>query len=399
MRMATADTGTGAFGSANGEETRAIASRDTRFVAEVFDGADEALAALEVIESGLASTGFQTRDWLTVLFEEFSHTRRQLPRLVVVTDTERGEVVLALPLVVAKEGLLRVARFPDFGVCDYGAPLLGSLPLDEAHVMRGVWRSIRAVTRDVDLIRLDRMPAEIGGRRNPLLALFGSALSPTVGRSLVIEGRYEDYIRGLGKKYRKDLERCQRLWEAEPGARFFEATSDDEIAHVFATMEEQQAVWHAARRTKDILADPAIRQFYERLAIDGADAGLTKLFALEADGALIAVLFGIVHDGTFTLLRISTAGEQWSHLSPGRLVVLQTVKRLVPRGFRHFDMGVASDPLRHPFGTEELPLYDLVVAQDITALPKALAHEIVSHLRGSRRLGAALTKPILSLGS
>jgi CelD/BcsL family acetyltransferase involved in cellulose biosynthesis len=167
--MATGETGTGALLSADGNRLRTVALRDSRFIAEIFDGADEALAALEVIESGLIFTGFQTRDWLTVLYEEVAGTRRALPRLVVVTDRERDEVVLALPLVIVKEGLLRVASFADLGVSDYGAPMLGREPLVDRQMIRGIWRSVRAAMSDVDLVRLDRMPGDIGGRPNPLL--------------------------------------------------------------------------------------------------------------------------------------------------------------------------------------------------------------------------------------
>ncbi len=122
--MATGDMGTGALPGAGEKQSRAAASRGDRFVTEIFDGAEEALAAREVVEGDLLSTGFQTLDWLTVLYDELAHSRRALPRLVVVTDSERDEVVLALPLVVAKEGLLQVASFADLGVSDYGAPLL-----------------------------------------------------------------------------------------------------------------------------------------------------------------------------------------------------------------------------------------------------------------------------------
>jgi CelD/BcsL family acetyltransferase involved in cellulose biosynthesis len=397
--MATADSGRGAQLGAGGETSRAAASGDTPFVTEIFDGADEALAALEAIESDLVSTGFQTLDWLTVLYEELALARRALPRLVVVTDREREDVALALPLVVAKEGSLRTARFADLGVGHYGAPMLGRRsPLDSDRI-RLVWRSMRAALRDVDLIRLERMPAEIAGRPNPLLHLFGSAESAASGHRLVVPGRFEQYLQSLGNKYRRDHERCRRRWQAMAAPRLFHATSDDDIAHVFATMEEQQAVWHAARGTKDVLAEPASRLFYERLAIDGGDAGLTEIHALAAGGRILAIAFGLLHDGTFTLLRVSTAGEQWSHLSPGRLVVLETVRRLIERGVHRFDFGVNSNTLKHGFGTELVPLYDLVAAQDLAGLPKALAHELFVHRRAGERLKSALKKALPRLGT
>lgn len=399
VRMATAETGNSAFLGAEGEQTRTATSREHRYITEIFDGSDDALAALEVIEDGLVSTGFQTLNWLTVLYEEVAHARHAMPRLVVVTDTETDSVVLALPLAVTKEGLLRVASFADFEVSDYGGPILGAGPLLESEQIRDIWRSVRAALRDVDLIRLERMPAEIAGRPNPLIDLFGSGTATVKGHRLVVTGSFDDYLQGLGKKYRKDLERCHRLWQSGNNPRLYCAATDDEIAHVFATMEEQQAEWHAAHGTKDILAEAAPRAFYERLAFDGADAGLTFLYALEVDGSVIATLFGLVHDGVFSLLCISTRGEQWSHLSPGRLVVLETVKRLLAEGVHCFDMGINFNPLKHGFGSEDVPLYDLVVAQDLVAVPKALAHELAVQLRGTGRIKSALKRAIPRLRS
>lgn len=393
--MATAETGNGAsYLGAEEEQARAAMPGDGRFVAEIFDGADDALAALEVIEGGLIATGFQTLDWLSVFYDEVAHARRAMPRLAVVTDNKSDQVVLALPLVVAKEGLLRVASFAALETVGHGAPLLGPELSQYGARIRDIWRALRTAMRDLDLIRLERMPAEIGGRPNPLINLFGSSTSRASAHRLVIADTFDDYLQGLGKKYRKDVERCHRLWQSEDNPRLVCAETDDEIAHVFATMEEQQAVWHAARGTKDIFAERSTREFFERLTFDGADAGVTSLFALEAGNRIVATLFGLTHNGTFSLLSISTGGEQWSHLSPGRLIVLETVKHLVAQDVRSFDLGVNANPLKHGFGTEEIPLYDLIVAQDLAALPKAIAHELAVQLRGTSRLTSALKRAL-----
>src|SRR6185312_4645511 len=89
-------------------ESRRSLWRGPRFIAEVFDGADDALAALEAVQGGLVSTGFQTLNWLTVLYEELAPAEHAMPRLVVVTERNTGEVALILPLVIRKERLLKV---------------------------------------------------------------------------------------------------------------------------------------------------------------------------------------------------------------------------------------------------------------------------------------------------
>ncbi len=387
--MATIETGGGAFLRAEGWWSRVLYSRGSRFIAEIFDGADEALAAYEAVEPGLVSNGFQTLDWLTVLYEELAPARKAMPRLVVVTERASGEVALVLPLVVAKEGMLRVASFADLGVSDYGGPVLGPARVTEKSAVRSLWRSVRRAMRDIDLIRLARMPAEIGGRPNPLLTRIGVSRAMDAGSALVVHDTVEAYLRGIGNKYRKEVERCHRRWQEAKGPRVYRAETADEIAHVYLALEEHQARRHASVHEANILDEPGYRAFYERLAIDGSNAGLSALFALEADGEIIATLFGIVHAGTFTRLFSSTAGEEWAHLSPGRLVMIEAMKYFEAQGVRRFDMGIREHPLARGFGAAPVPLYDLVVPMDSIAVPRALFHGLRARLRPNRASGTA----------
>lgn len=366
--------------------------RGPRFVAEVFDGADEALAALDSVQRGLISTGFQSLNWLTVLYEELAPAKRAMPRVVVVTERNTGEVAMILPLVVKRKRTLRVARFADLGVSDYGGPILGLAPLKKRRTMRRVWRAARQALKDVDLIRLERMPAEIGGRPNPLVSRLGVAPAQHSGNLLTVEGEIADYLHGRGKKYRKEVERCYRLWAEEGAPRFARAEAPDEIARAYAALEEQQSARHEGLGSKYDLDQPSYRAFYERLVMDGTDCGLGYIFTLEAGGTIIATLFGIVHDGTFTLLRIANAGARYSHLSPGRLIIVEAMKYFVPRGVRRFDMGIGDYPFKRGFGVAQVPLYDLIVARDLAAVPRAIYHRWRGRLRKNERIRALVRR-------
>lgn len=366
--------------------------RGPRYIAEVFDGADEALAALDSVQGALVSTGFQSLNWLTVLYEDLAASKRVMPRVVVVSERNSGDVAFILPLVVKKKRALRVARFADLGVSDYGAPILGPAPMTKRRSIRRAWRAVRQAMRDVDLIRLERMPAEIGGRANPLVTRAGVAPARHAGNVLIIETTVEDFLRSRGKKYRKEVERCTRLWEKEGGARFARAMTPDEVARGYRELEEQQSARHAALGTKYILDEPAFRGFYERLVMDGTECDLGYLFTLEAKGEVVAALFGILHDGTFTMLRISNGGDRWAHLSPGRLVIVEAMKYFVAQGVRRFDFGIGDYPFKRGFGVTEVPLYDLIVARDLSALPKALYHRAVAHARKNPQLRALVRR-------
>lgn len=375
-------------------QTRASWWRGPRFLVEVFDGADEALDALEAVQNGLTahgvlqSTGFQSLNWLTVLYEELAPMHRAMARVVVVTERNSGEVALILPLVVKKKRSLRVARFADLGVSDYGAPILGPAVLAKPRSMRRAWRAVRKALRDVDMIRLEKMPADIAGRPNPLIAQRGIAPSRRSGTVLTVAGTVEQYLAERDQSFRDELGRSMQMWFRKGGFLFKHATTPDAIARAYAVLEEQQAARHAVLGTRNPSSDIAYRQFYERLVMDGTEVGLGYIFTLDAGGQTVATLFGILHDGTFTLLRLSHAGNAWKTMFPGRMICLEAMRFLVERGVTRFDFGLGEHTFKSGFGVADVPLYDLIVARDLAALPRATFHRVKGRLRKNPRLRA-----------
>lgn len=366
--------------------------RGRRYIVEIFDGADDALDALEAVQSGphrngrIYSTGFQSLNWLTVFYEELAHAKRAMPRVVVVTDRNSGDVALVLPLVISKKNNLTVARFADLGVANYGGPLLGPAVPDTPRAKRRLWRAVRQALSDVDLIRLENMPHEIGGVANPLVVCRGTAPSRRNGMQVTVSGSVEDYLDGLGKKYRREVERCTRLWQREGAPCFSRARRPEDIARAFSVLEEQQAARLAHLGDKYLFNKPAYRQFYERLVMDGSEVDLCHLFTLEAGGEIIATLLAVEHEGTATVLRTAHAGDAWNFLSPGRLICVEALRYFLARGVRRFDLGRGETEFKSGFGAEVVPLFDIIVARDLAAMPSATFHRVKGRARKNPRL-------------
>ncbi|MGL4397703.1 MAG: GNAT family N-acetyltransferase, partial [Hyphomicrobium sp.] len=293
----------------------------------------------------------------------------------------------ALPLIVVSDGMQREARFPDFGIADYGGPILGPVVIASPRHLRTVWRAVRRALKDCTLIRLENMPRTIAGRPNPLATRGTVVPSRHARHLLVIDTTVEDMLRGRGKKYRKEVERCHRLWEKEGATLFARAETATEAARAFATLDEQQAARHAALGSHYVIDQPEYRSFYERLAVDGTACDLCYLFTLGTETETIATLLGIVHEDTFTLLRISNGGERWSHLSPGRLIVVEAMRYFVERGLRRFDMGIGDYAFKRGFGIVGEGLVDLVEARRITGLSAAALHRLKARARQSALIG------------
>jgi CelD/BcsL family acetyltransferase involved in cellulose biosynthesis len=95
-----------------------------------------------------------------------------------------------------------------------------------------------------------------------------------------------------------------------------------------------------------------------------------------------------LHDGTFTMLRISDAGESWSQLSPDSLICIEAMGYLVERECHRFDLGLGDNPFIRGFGADEVPLYDLIIARDLAAVPSATFHRVKRRARKNQRFRA-----------
>lgn len=352
----------------------------------VHHGRDAVLRAVKSAgQENAVATAFQTLPWLSALFGELLTVAGARPVLVEIRDAY-GALVLMLPLAATYERGLDVVRTPSFGVSDYGGPILGpaSAPPDD------VWRAIKGALTSHDLLLVENMPLTIAGRANPLVACPGAFTSDHHRNALTLTGTVDEFLRALGKKYRKEVERCGRLLAERGQPQFKRAETPGDIAAAYAVLERQQAARRHEAGGDYLLERPAYSRFYNTLLVDGCTTGTAHLFTLSAGDDIGACLLGISEGGTFKLLRISTAGGDWKRISPGRLVVVEVMRYFVPRGVRRFDMGIGDYPFKQGFGIEPEPLMSIQAALS----PKAWPRIVLSRTRRSLRNIAPLRRAV-----
>ncbi len=358
------------------------------FKAERIEGAEAVVAAIAAARPVTSGLAFQRGEWLDALLQTLAKAENATPLVVRVTDAATGDLVLILPLIATRERGLSVVAIPSLGVSDYGAPLLGPSAPQTAEAAKALMLAVKGALTGYDLLRLDNMPSEIVGRKNPLALLPGLTRARHSANRVILDDTVEALLRARGKKYRKEAERCYRLLAERGEPSFRRAKSDDEIAHAYCVLQEQQAARHAEAGGSYVLDKPAYAKFYDTVVRKGCDSGFASLFTLSAGGETGATLFGITEGDTFTLLRISTAGGDWKRLSPGRLIVLETMRTLSAQGIRRFDMGIGDYAFKHGFGIEAEPLYDLAVPLSLRAIPAARYGRLKARLRQNPRLKA-----------
>jgi len=372
-----------------GEVGRPAASSVASFRVELVR--DWAKAATRWSNRG-QSTGFQHRYWLDAWYSAFDAAR---PLVAIISDTITRRDVALVPLICRKHHGIRIVEFADLGVSDYNAPILAcGVPRDSA-AMRAIGRALLAALRDLpdrpDLIRLKKMPVEIRGRPNPLLASGWTGSSSLNGNLVEIGDDFESYRASIRKM---QLPRCWRVFTRHPGAGFRIAATAGEALRLLDVMDVQQRERMKRLGLRFVLDDINHAKFYRDVVGRGIAEGYAVVSALTCGDEIVATTMGIRHGADYSLLRTSNAGGQWSSCSPGLLCVERTMAVLHQGGVRRFDFSIGNYEYKRRFGAKPLPLTDVSIALSWRGVPYALRDRTAQRLRRYPRLAARVRRAI-----
>ena len=343
---------------------------------ERLDTTESIIQAADQLAATAAPTGFQTPAWLAAVYRHLVPAGKGMPLCLTVRSQTTGGLDALLPFYVRDEGGLRIARFADCGVTDYNAALGGDWAQSDPDALIA---ALKPALAGVDVLELRRLPHDSTLGRH-------SRATPsryTSNRVTMPDG-VNAYVRARGKKFRKEVERSFRVLASEGVWAFERAATPAKIETAFAALERQQGERHADKGCGYALGAPQFGAFYREVLAD--PSGFAAIFTLSVNGTIIAVLMGIEHRDTFTLLRISNGGEAWKHVSPGRLIVVETLHYYVGRGIRAFDMGIGNYAFKRSFGAQQSPLIDLVVPVSWRGWPYAAKFQLMARLRQYERL-------------
>ena len=361
-----------------------------RFRAAVASDPAQALDGFEALARQGAALPFQRRNWLANWYGAHAATHR--PVLASIFRGDTGELAMALPLALHRDGALRVIAFADAGLTDYNAPVLGPAAPRAAADLPALLDCLRKALPRADVLDFGKMPEAVG----PLPNLF--ALSPQAtpsrlgGNILRVPGAWDDWHRGLERTFRKELERSLRVFLKHEGAEFRRISTLPEAAQVMAQLKVQQRERMKEQGLPYILDDPQSEALYDGLVRDGLATGETVLTALTAGDKVVAALLGASDGNHFAMVRLSTAGAEWKNCSPGRLLIERTMKSLHGEGHRIFDFTIGDYPYKRRFGTEPVPLRELKLALSWRGLPHVAGVRAKAFVKGNEKLAALARK-------
>jgi CelD/BcsL family acetyltransferase involved in cellulose biosynthesis len=350
---------------------------------------------------GGTSTPFQHPQWLDAWYGAFAGIDDVEPLLAVVTNAATGEPAVLLPLIRRLQKGVRIVEFADLDLTDYNAPMLGSAAPRDAKAARALWRDLKAALRrspgGADLMRLRKMPVDLGVRPNPLALLADASPCALNGNVVVTGDDYDAWRFTLERTVRKELERSWRVFTRDPAAAFDIVADNNAALRVLSTTEVQQGTRMQHLGLNFVLNNETCAAFYRNLVRDGVGNGYAVASALTVGDEVVATLLGIRSGARYVMIRISNAGEKWSNCSPGRLIIERTMAALHKDGVREFDFSIGNYAYKRRFGVARLALVDITTALGWRGWPYALRDRAARELRKYPQLAAyvkrALGKP------
>ncbi len=331
---------------------------DDPFVAEV------AAAAASVF----AAPGFLSALATTLVGEQGAEL------ILVGVSDETGPVAL-FPFTSRFAGRLHRIEGLGLGVADYYTPVLAR-EADPAEL----WAAVRTALPPADILHLINVPGAMFTRSHGLE--HAGFLTPMGHAStvlpLVAEGKPID---PASFSAAKDVRRKLKKLAALGPVSFTLAETPLEKSALFDALVRFRDERFGKLGRADKLSEPGVSAFYRQLL----DQGTAQIFGLSVGGEVIAVVYGFVHEGVFTLIiPTMTAEPKFEPGSPGLVSLYMAIEACIQRGDRVFDFSVGSLHYKTRFGAEKRDLFELVEARSLIGVPAAVVTKARSFVRSRR---------------
>lgn len=334
------------------------------------------------------ATAFQAPRWLDALNRDVGTAFGATPVTVTVRDPADGRLMLVLPFALRRERGIATLEFADFGLCDYLGPVYedGDLPL--LMVDAALPRRIAAVLPRHDVLALTKL----AGDHKLLAHLFPGMHQAQMRISAypaVLATNWATWrAEKLNPSVRRELDMKRRRLVRSGPTEFSVLHDAQAITAAFDALRRYRSARFKAINAPDVLDTEAIFRFYRRMAIEGAQDGTTRTESLTLAGEPIAVQFGLVRDGVYSMLMIGLDIARHARLSPGLLAIEDSIRSAIAAGDRVYDFTIGDHPYKLQFGAEMQPLEEWHRAGTLRGHAAVLAIALVRESK--RRL-----KPLL----
>lgn len=362
-----------------------------RFEVEIHTEISNLETEWRALETSGWCTAFQRYDFVAPLYSAFRDNARAEPLIVLVRDAASRQLLLVLPLCIAREDGIDTVGFADLRVADYCAPIMARSFASSPEEFRRLWHRIEGALPRGDLVRLRKMPDCVGEQSNPLLWLSPCAPYHVKAHGVPLANPWDEHSKTIIKKKKlQDLRRNEHNL-ARIGDLTFEIVDAGQAAQpIFAVLDSMRRKRFSTLGREDVMADPMWSSFYRDLASRVTANPLVKLITLKAGDATVACGLGLGHNGSFMLLIPSFDMEKFGRHSPGRLLIFQAMKSLTDAGLTYFDLTIGDEPYKETFGVDDRMLFEVVRPLNVRGYRAAAVWRLKVGLRRYPKLHARM---------
>ena len=314
------------------------------------------LASIQAEWSELADRSgnlFATWEWASVWWKHLGGGR---PLLVAMCRDQAGESVAILPLYLAFERPVRVARFIGQGdgdelgpVCEPGDVRAAEALLRSADQPGGRW----------DVLLAEHLPGATGVAR----LLGGRTLARWACPVVDIEGTsWEDYLAGRSSNFRSQVRRKERKLVRDYGLRY---RLVDDPTRLGADMDTLIALHHARWSEGDSEAFAGARAaFHREFAASALARGWLRLWIAEADGQAVAAWYGFRYARSELYYQFGR-DPAWDRLSVGMVLLAHTLREAIKDGMREYKLLRGDDAYKNRFATGDPGVETVAVSRGL----------------------------------
>ena len=304
---------------------------------------------------------FATPEWNRLWWEEFGPSKDAL----ALTMARGEELVGLVPLYRKHEDGRKVLRFMGgIDLSDYLGPI--GPPEGRPEVAAALVTWLAETDFEWDEFDAHNMPVPHG---------FADLLVDHVDRGgfpfsleqedtaaiLPLPTTWDEYLAALDSKERHELRRKRRRLEREhPDARVRASTDKTLEADLKIFVEMHRG----AEGMKGHFMKPEIATFFERVARAFMPLDWLRLDFLEIGEVPVASTFAFQVEGTFYLYNSAYEPEA-ARLSPGLVLVSETVKQCIDREIEIFDFLRGPERYKYELGAQAVPLNNLQVFRNV----------------------------------
>jgi len=285
----------------------------------------------ELVRASPLATPFQTWEWHRTWFDHYGKGKRPY----ILTLYEGGDLVALYPL-ARKGGLWSVLRSSGTGPSDYLHPLIrpGYEAPAEAAFREHLVEEARASLVDLHQLRDDFSSLSLRGE---------NTIEQSTCLVLDLPETFDDYLATLGKSLRYDVRRLDKPLFRQGRATLEPVTGDGIGPGLDVFFEQHKKRWHK-RGLPGVFLGRA-QAFHHEWGRRAVARGWLWLSILRYEDRPIGALYAMTLGPTVYFYQ---AGFDPAHgaLSPGTLLVAQTIRRAIAEGKTAFDFLRGDEPYK-----------------------------------------------------